>query len=201
MPPSPQGFVERVCRRNRLALPVMFAIVLVGSRAAADEADDPSGTLGEDLHLMFGKDEVWVSYRALFHNDQRSCTCLVHARERGPGRFQFDDDAEFAGVLTRDDNAITIKLTSPPTCCGAGWPGGLPDGETPDRPPARCTVQRSRSYFVDAGETKTGAYVERGDAVDSVPASGHPKLVLARFKGKKKWTLGLLPKADLRCKG
>jgi hypothetical protein len=150
---------------------------------------------------MFGRGEVWVSYHALFHDDERSCTCLVHARERERGRFPFDDDTGFAGVLTRDDGGIRIKLTSPPTCCGAGWPGGLPDGELPARPPARCTVQRSRSYFLDDADTKTGAYVERGDVVDSVPASGHPKLVLARFKGKKKWTLGLLPKADLRCKG
>jgi hypothetical protein len=201
MSPSPQGFIGHLCRRNRLLLPfVSVALLLFGSRAAADEADDLSGTLDEDLHLMFGKREVWVSYHALFHDDERSCTCLVHGRERGHGRFQFDDDAGFAGVLTRDDNGIRIKLTSPPMCCGAGWPGGLPDGERPDQPPARCTVQRARSYFLDAGDARTGAYVERGDVVDWVPASGHPKLVLARFKGKKQWTLGLLPKADLRCK-
>jgi hypothetical protein len=62
-------------------------------------------------------------------------------------------------------------------------------------------VQRSRSYFLDDAEQRTGAYVQRGDIVDSVPASGYPKLVLARFKGKKKWTLGLLSRADLQRKG
>jgi hypothetical protein len=179
----------------------VLAILLVGSRAAADEPDDLSGTFEEDVHLMFGKREVWVSYRALFHNDERNCTCLVHAHELEHGQFQFDDDAEFAGTLTRDDHGIRIKLTSPPACCGAGWPGGLPAGALPERPPARCNVQRARAYFLDPAGAKLGAYVERGDVVDSLPASGHPKLVLARFKGKKRWTLGLLPKADLRCKG
>jgi hypothetical protein len=178
----------------------VLMILLCGSRAAAGEPADPSGTFDEDVHVMLGRTEAWVSYHALFHNDERSCTCLAHAHELAPGRFQFDDDAGFAGTLTRDDDAISIKLTSPPACCGAGWPGSLPVGARPERPPARCKVQRARSYFLDAEGAKLGAYVERGDVVESVPASGRPKLVLARFKGRKQWTLGLLPKADLRCK-
>jgi len=200
MPLSHRRFVGRLCRHTRLPLLFVLAILL-GSRASAsaDEADDPSGTLDEDLHVMFGKKEVWVSYSALFHDD-RTCSCLVHARELAHGRFQFDDDAGFTGVLTRDNRGVNIKLTSPPTCCGAGWPYGFPDNAEPAQPPARCTVQRARSYFLAGTDSKTGAYVERGDIVDTLPASGHPKQVLARFKGKKKWTLGLLPKADLRCK-
>ena len=201
-----QRFVGPRCRRAWLPLPFVLALLLGGSPTAADDAasdktDDPSGTLDEDLHVMFGKTELWVSYRALFHNDERSCTCLVHARELAPGRFEFDPDADFAGALTRDDSGVSFKLTGPPACCSAGWPDALPEHARPERGPARCAVVRPRSYFLDAGEAKTGAYVMRGDVVDALPASGHRKLLLARFKGKKTWTLGLLPKADLRCKG
>jgi hypothetical protein len=88
--------------------------------------------------------------------------------------------------------------------CGAYWPGEeftKPGYEAVKR----CLVldKKVHFYIVERTPQQRNAYVIKGDRVDTVPAcfEGGDAWVLARFRGPKATTVGLLPKNTLGMSG
>ena len=90
-----------------------------------------------------------------------------------------------------------------PSFCGANWPGDtlVREGAAALR---TCRVTAARSHFHVVGTTppeRRKGYVIAGDRVEVVPLQhqGNEGWVLARFRGSRGATVGLLREADLDC--
>jgi hypothetical protein len=181
---------------------IIQALIVLLCAAGVARADDVSGTYdakGRTVHVLVGQNDLYVSYSDLFGRE-RTCTCLAHAQKASGAQWKFDENAGLAGTIELDGKHVRFELSGPPDCCGAGWPG-LPMFDAAARTPSTsCKVKAARAHFHDDTGEKLPAYVQKGDAVDVVPApSNLGPFVLARFMGPKKWTLGLLKKKELAC--
>ena len=141
---------------------------------------------GETVTILGGDESLVVS----FEGPKKVCSlwAIPSAADLWRSESAPDDRLEVS------DRAIVVHSR----CRGAQPSVELSRAEV--RPPATCSVIRQRAPFYDpeAGEPRS-AYVVKGDAVDVAPSEERGKK-LARYKGAKSRTLGLLESAALDCK-
>jgi hypothetical protein len=201
----------KIPRRHRqgLAALVLGLSLCLTPPAQAQEVKtiDPSGQWqGQHgvLSLMLTGDALSFCYSAVFGATGHLCDGVgVAGLEKDREYHYLDDQGRVAFIVT--EQGVTMKtVEGVPSFCGANWPG---DEFTRDgyKPVQRCTVAEPKIHFhvvEPAPPEPRRAYVLKGNRVEVVPAcfEGGDAWVLARFKGAKLTTVGLLKKDALECR-
>lgn len=175
--------------------------------AAVEELDnriDPSGgwrsRMGV-LSLMLSGDTLSFSYSSLFAEAAHICDAAGVAGLVGRNEYHYvDEQGTVAFIVSRD--AVELKLVSGiASFCGADWPGETFILEGYEALEIReVDVDRTGFHVVmPAPPTKRKAYVVRGDRLETAPCrhEGADTYVLARYRGKKGSTVGLIEEAAL----
>jgi hypothetical protein len=183
-------------------------IVASGSIAVAQApgAVDPSGVwsspIGE-LSLLLAGDALSFSYSAVFGATAHICDGAGVAGLVTGNRYEYVDEPGTIAILLSAREVRMETVTGVPSFCGANWPG---DSLTREGSPAlaTCRVTAARSHFHVVGTAppaRRKGYVIAGDRVEVVPLQHHGNegWVLARFRGSRGATVGLLREADLDC--
>ena len=167
---------------------------------------DPSGQwkgMHGVLSLMLTGDALSFSYSAVFGATAHLCDGVGVAGLVADGEYHYVDEQGTVAFTVSAQGVKMRTVSGIASFCGANWPG---DEFTPGGYEAvsRCTVSEKKAYFHVVMRTpplKRQAYVLQGDRVEVVPAcfEGGDAWVLARFKGSKATTVGLLRKDALEC--
>lgn len=191
-------FIRLALVLSVLALPVLTA------RAQNVEGIDPSGvwTNAEgSLSLMLTGDALSFSFAAVFGANAHICSGAgVAGLEQANTYHYVDESGIVAFDITRD--SIRMRLVEgAPSFCGAGWPGVLftRTGFTPARG-ARVRSRKARFFVVmPSPPWERKGYVVKGDRVEYVPTQHEDAsdYLLARYRGSRATTVGLLLKKDL----
>lgn len=189
-----------------LAVLLFTARVRLDSLASNPGPADPSGLWKGpqgDLSLMLAGETLAFSYVSVFGPAAHICEGGGVAKRVGDGRYEFRDDQGTVAFLIGPDAVRLEPADGIASFCGANWPGEtfVRDGY---KPPRSCVVSEARAYFHAPGPlppSRCRAYVVSGDPVEIAPIgqSGEAGWVLARFKGPRGVTAGLLRAADLKC--
>ena len=184
-----------------LALPAPWAH---GGEAQMDNAIDPSGgwkNANGSLSLMLTGDALSFSHSSVFGVAVHICDGAGVAGLVGNGMYHYmDDEGVIAFIIT--ENEVRMETVSGvPSFCGANWPGDVygREGYEP-LTRYRVIVPKSRFYVVMfSPPSERKAYVIKGDEVEVIPTRHEQSedYVLARFKGPKSTTVGLLRKDTL----
>jgi len=167
---------------------------------------DPSGQWkGQHgvLSLMLTGDALSFSYSAVFGATAHLCDGVGVAGLVADGEYHYVDEQGTVAFTVSEQGVKMRTVQGIPSFCGANWPGdeftqGGYEGVS------RCTVSDPKVYFHVVMRTpplQRRAYVLKGDRVEVVPTcfEGGDAWVLARFKGAKVTTVGLLRKIALEC--
>jgi hypothetical protein len=167
---------------------------------------DPSGQwkgMHGVLSLMLTGDALSFSYSAVFGATAHLCDGVGVAGLVAEGEYHFVDEQGTVAFIVSTQGVKMLTVNGIASFCGANWPGDefTKGGYEAIR---RCTVSDPKTYFHVVMRTpplKRQAYVLKGDRVDVVPTcfEGGDAWVLARFKGSKATTVGLLQKNALEC--
>lgn len=194
--------------KRRASLVAAVVIAVSGSLAAAQApvAADPSGVwrspIGE-LSLLLAGDALSFSYSAVFGATAHICDGAGVAGLVTGNRYEVVDEQGTIAFVVGDREVRMETVTGIPSFCGANWPGDTLAREgSPGL--ATCRVTVARSHFHVVGTTppeRRRGYVIAGDRVEVVPLQhqGNEGWVLARFRGARGATVGLLREADLDC--
>lgn len=166
---------------------------------------DPSGQWqGQHgvLSLMLAGDALSFCYSAVFGATAHLCDGVGVAGLVAQGEYHYVDDQGTVAFFVTATGVRLETVRGVPSFCGANWPG---DAFTRQgyKPHQRGTVATSKTHFHVVGPPPPQprrAYVIRGDRVEVVPAcfDGGDDWVLARFRGAKIATVGLLRKNALK---
>ena len=194
-----------------LAALLLCAIPFTASRAAAQSVDrfgtiDPSGEWRNEtgaLSLMLAGDALSFSYSAVFGASAHICDGAGVAGLVEGNIYHFvDAEGTIAFEITTDTVRMRV-IDGIPSFCGAGWTGAV-YLRANFHPPRRCTVtaRRSRFHVVmrSPPHARTG-YVVAGNILETAPAQHEDaaSYVLARYRGKRATTAGLLRRRTLSC--
>jgi hypothetical protein len=202
---------KRTIRQGRRR--VYAALLLVLSLCLASPANsqefrtvDPSGQwkgMHGVLCLMLTGDALSFSYSAVFGATAHLCDGVGVAGLVADGEYHYIDEQGTVAFIVSDQGVKMRTVKGIVSFCGANWPG---DEFTKGGYEAlqRCTVSDPKTYFHVVMRTpplKRQAYVLKGNRVEVVPTcfEGGDAWVLARFKGSKATTVGLLRKNALEC--
>ncbi len=195
-------------RRPGWAALVLGLSLCLANPAVSQEVKtiDPSGQWqGQHgvLSLMLTGDALSFCYSAVFGATAHLCDGVGVAGLEKDGEYHYlDDQGRVAFIVT--PRGVTMKTVEGiPSFCGANWPG---DEFTRDgfKPVERCTVSEPKTLFhvvMRIPPEPRRAFVLKGDRVEVVPAcfEGGDNWVLARFRGAKATTVGLIKKDALEC--
>lgn len=189
-----------------IRISLFLAFLACVSHAQEFNPIDPSGTWTNEqgtLSLLLTGDALSFSYSSVFGATAHLCSGAGVAGLEADNIYHFVDEQ---GTVAFEINRDSIRLRAfdgIPAFCGAGW-----QGETYTRAgftaPRRCRVKAKRSRFrvvMPSPPWERKAYVVAGNVVDVVPAQhdGATRYVLARYRGKRAVTVGLLEKNTLAC--
>jgi hypothetical protein len=203
---NPKTRVRRWWGLATLVLGLSLCLALP-ARAQEVKTIEPSGQWqGQHgvLSLMLTGDALSFCYSAVFGATGHLCDGVgVAGLEKDREYHYLDDQGRVAFIVT--EQGVTMKtVEGVPSFCGANWPG---DEFTRDgyKPVQRCRVAEPKIHFhvaEPAPPEPRRAYVLKGDRVEVVPAcfEGGDAWVLARYKGAKATTVGLLKKDALECR-
>jgi hypothetical protein len=173
--------------------------------AGPPPAVDPSGRWASatgELTLALAGDALSFTYTAVFGPSAHICDGAGVAGLVTDGRYEYVDEQGTLAFLVTAGGVRMETVSGIASFCGAHWPGDA-FGRDKFQPLAPCRVAAEKSYFHVVGplppERRRG-YVLQGDAVATAPAlHAGSEWVLARFKGARGATVGLLRKKDLAC--
>jgi hypothetical protein len=184
---------------------VLTLVLLYPVHSQEAKTIDPSGQWqGRHgvLSLMLAGDALSFCYSAVFGATAHLCDGVGVAGLVAEGEYHYVDDQGTVAFLVTHAGVSLRPVSGVPSFCGANWPG---DEFTRQgyKPPQRGTVAVAKTHFHVVGRTPPQpqrGYVIRGDRVEVVPAcfDGGDTWVLARFRGPKLATVGLLRKDDLK---
>lgn len=167
---------------------------------------DPSGQwqgLHGVLSLMLTGDALSFSYSAVFGATGHLCDGVGVAGLVADSEYHYVDDQGSVAFSVTEQGVKMRTVSGIASFCGANWPG---DEFTRQGYEAvkRCTVAEPKVHFYVVKRQpplRRQAYVIKGDRVEVVPScfEGGDAWVLARFKGAKATTVGLLRKEALEC--
>lgn len=201
-----------------MATPSIVRILLILALAAAGlalaetdppavppPAPDPSGRWSSEtgeLTLALAGDALSFTYTAVFGPSAHICDGAGVAGLVTDGRYEHVDEQGTIAFLVTAGGVRMETAGGIASFCGANWPGDA-FGRDKFQPLAPCRVTAEKSHFHVVGplppERRRG-FVIRGDAVAVAPAlHAGGEWVLARFKGARGATVGLLRKQDLSC--
>lgn len=165
---------------------------------------DPSGewkSLHGVLCLMLTGDALSSSYSAVFGATAHLCDGVGVAGLVAENEYHYIDEQGTVAFTVSQQGVTMRTVNGIASFCGANWPGDefTKQGYEAVR---RSTVSDRKVHFYVVMRTppiRRQAYVLKGDRVDVVPAcfEGGDDWVLARFKGSKATTVGLLQKTGL----
>lgn len=167
---------------------------------------DPSGQwkgMHGVLSLMLTGDALSFSYSAVFGATAHLCDGVGVAGLVADGEYHYVDEQGTVSFIVSAQGVKMQTVKGIASFCGANWPGDE-FTQAGYEAVSRCTVSENKASFHVVMRTpplKRQAYVLKGDRVEVVPAcfEGGDAWVLARFKGSKATTVGLLRKDALEC--
>jgi hypothetical protein len=155
------------------------------------------------LSLMLAGDTLSFAYSAVFGATAHLCDGVGVAGLVADGEYHYVDGQGTVAFSVTEQGVKMRPVQGVASFCGANWPG---DEFTRSgyKPVTRCRVAVRQAYFhvvMRAPPLPRRAYVIQGDRVDTVPAcfAGGDSWVLARFRGSKAATAGLLKQDALNC--
>jgi hypothetical protein len=155
------------------------------------------------VSLMLTGDALSFCYAAVFGATAHLCDGVGVAGLVADGEYHYVDEQGTVAFMVSEQGVKMRTVKGIASFCGANWPG---DEFTKQGFEAvtRCTVSDQKAHFYVVMRTpplKRQAYVLKGDRVEVVPAcfDGGDAWVLARFRGAKATTVGLLQKNALEC--
>jgi hypothetical protein len=167
---------------------------------------DPSGQwqgLHGVLSLMLAGDALSFCYSAVFGATAHLCDGVGVAGRVAANEYHYADEQGVVAFTITGQGVRMITVKGIASFCGANWPG---DEFTKQgyKATQRCTVSEPKAHFhvvMRTPPTPRQAYVIKGDRVEAVPAcfEGGDAWVLARFRGSRAATVGLLKKYALEC--
>jgi hypothetical protein len=167
---------------------------------------DPSGQW-QGLHgvvsLMLTGDALSFSYSAVFGATAHLCDGVGVAGLVADGEYHHVDEQGTVAFIITGQGVKIRTVSGIASFCGANWPGDEFTSQGYKRV-SHCTVSDPKAYFHVVMRTppvRRQAYVLQGDRVEVVPAcfEGGDAWVMARFKGPRGTTVGLLKKDALNC--
>ncbi len=196
--------------RRRLGFPMFVLALLLCLPMLAGAQDsgtiDPSGgwkSRDGELSLMLTGDALSFSYFSVFGATAHICDGAGVAGLVTDGEYQYVDDLGTVSFLVSGNEVKMRLVKGMVSFCGANWPGEVFTREGFESL-TRCKVVSPKAYFhvvMHCPPEKRKAYVIKGDMVEVAPfrQEGCDDWVLARFKGSKAATVGLLRKDALKC--
>jgi hypothetical protein len=208
--PSLLGTMKQLTGSNSAVYPALLLVLVLvtaPTTAAQDlETIDPSGNwqgLHGNLTLMLSGDALSFTYYAVFGATAHICDGAGVAGLEKNGEYRYVDEQGTVAFFIRQNRIQMRTVKGIASFCGANWAG---DDFTRKgyKPPIICTVASPKAYFYVVQQnppTRRKAYVIKGDRLEVVPAGyeGGNNWYLARFKGPKAVTVGLLIESDLNC--
>jgi hypothetical protein len=187
------------------SLGLALALALAVLAFSPSPGPDPSGVWESDggsLSLLLAGDDLAFSYTAVFGPAAHICEGMGLARRAPDGSFIYRDAQGSAVFLAAGGEVRLQPGQGVIAFCGANWPGGVFPGSG-FKPAATRRVKSERAYFHAVGPLPPRprtSYVIAGDAVETVPLqepSAAKEWVLARYRGPRSVTMGLLRRSDL----
>jgi hypothetical protein len=205
---TPPDSNPKIRQKRNWGIVALFLVLWLVSanpgRSQEFKTMDPSGQwqgLHGVLSLMLTGDALSFCYWAVFGATAHLCDGVGVAGLVANGEYHYVDDQGTVAFIVTEQGVTMRTVNGIASFCGANWPG---DEFTRQRYKAvsRGTVAEPKVHFhvVRRGPPlQRQAYVLKGDRVDMVPAcfEGGDAWVLARFKGPKATTVGLLRKDAL----
>ncbi len=205
---TPLDSNPKIRQRRNWGIVALFLVLWLGSanpgRSQEFKTMDPSGQwqgLHGVLSLMLTGDALSFCYSAVFGATAHLCDGVGVAGLVANGEYHYVDDQGTVAFLVTEQGVKMRTVSGIASFCGANWPG---DEFTRQgyKAVSRGTVAEPKVHFHvvrRAPSVQRQAYVLKGDRVDVVPAcfEGGDAWVLARFKGPKAVTVGLLKKDAL----
>ncbi len=198
------GSPKRVCATNVL----VCALTLAYCVASAQDMRriDPSGTWKNNqgsLSLMLAGDALSFTYSSVFGMTAHICDGAGVAGLVFADEYEYTDESGSIKFTVSDNEILMSVSNGTASFCGASWNG---DKFTRKEytPPARCSVAAAKAHFFSV-MTGTPAprkgYVVKGDIVETTPVQNEnaPGFILARYRGRKSSTVGLLKTSALDC--
>ena len=155
------------------------------------------------LSLMLTGDALSFCYSAVFGAIAHLCDGVGVAGLVANGEYHYVDEQGTVAFIVTEQGVKMRTVNGIASFCGPNWPG---DEFTRQgyKAVSRGPVAEPKVHFHvvrRAPPERRQAYVLKGDRVDVVPAcfEGGDAWVLARFKGAKATTVGLLKKGALDC--
>lgn len=179
----------------------------LSTQARAQAATDLTGIYkarGGELAVLQAENDTLVYYSGAFPQGQSMGTCeclLALQKKKSPTEWALQGgDPQDAWTLTVAPKKLELN-SNQPNCCGAGFPGSGSISRSAVKPPQTCKVKAAKAYFyaADANNTQRKTFVVSGDSVEAYVPGVDADYVLARFKGPKKASVGLLRTNEVDC--
>jgi hypothetical protein len=194
-------------RGGAAALFIVLSLCLANPAQSREiKTIDPSGQwqgLHGVLSLMLTGDALSFSYSAVFGATAHLCDGVGVAGLVADGEYHYVDEQGTVALVITGQGVKLRPVSGIASFCGANWPGDefTRQGYKRVQP---CTVSDPKAHFHVVMRTppvRRQAYVLKGDRVDVVPTcfEGGDAWVMARFKGPRGTTVGLLKKDALIC--
>lgn len=196
--------------RTIVRLPIVLCLLCLSARLAPGQdagTIDPSGVWSNpegSLSLMLAGDALSFSYAAVFGTNAHLCSGAgVAGLEQANTYHYMDESGTVAFDIARD--TIRMRMVDGvPSFCGSGWTGVLftRDGFAP-ADTVRVRSRKARFYVVmPSPPWERKGFVVTGDRIAYVPTQHDDAAdyVLARYRGRRATTVGLLLKRDLTFK-
>ena len=175
-----------------------------GAQQPAADATGVYSSKGGELAILQGDNETLVYYGGTFPQGQSVGTCecsFVAEKKQGASRWSLrNPDSEAPWTLRLEPQKLVLESKGVPGCCGAGFSGTDTFTRASTKPTQSCKVKAPRAYFHGSEEQnpQRKAFVVAGDSVQVYVPAEEPRLVPARFAGKKS-VVGLLQRDQLEC--
>lgn len=196
-------------RQRVVGIVSLWLLLSLASPGSAQEVRtiDPSGfwkSLHGVLGLMLTGDALSFSYSAVFGATAHLCDGVGVAGLVADNEYHYVDEQGTVAFIISAQGVTMRTVSGIASFCGANWPGEE-FTKAGYEAVGRATVAEKKAHFYVVMRTpphRRQAYVIKGDRVDVVSAcfEGGDDWVLARFKGPKATTVGLLQKNALEFK-
>ncbi|MFZ1728952.1 MAG: hypothetical protein WBQ23_04860 [Bacteroidota bacterium] len=196
-----------MCRRfvSRIILLCTIQFLLCFQVLSQDtDTIDPSGVWSNHegtLSLLLTGDALSFSYSSVFGEDAHICSGAGVAGLEGQNVYHNVDEQGTIAFEISNDKVRMYVVEGIPSFCGAGWMGAT-FNRNRFTPPKRVKVKANKSRFyvvMPSPPWERKGYVVAGNVVEVVPVNHDDaeQYVLARYRGKHAFSVGLLLKNTL----